>query len=263
MQILKKISFRFFLLLLILCLSIPNAKAQTYKAYQQVLKKVIHNDSIDYMELKHQLPLLEQAQAELRQIRPEAYKKMTQNEQEAFWINAYNMSILKLVVQRYPVKSIRDVGMPLIGPWFQNSFEVLGGKRSLRKMEKILWKEFRDPRARFALHFAAQSSPMLRSEPYRGETLDQQLDEAGKNYVQNPKWNKFDRGNDTIYLSELFIWNKKEFGQGRKLFEFLKPFLAPKILEYLDEHQMKIYYKDFNWSLNDDEQNKLFHQNNS
>ncbi|MEO1449971.1 MAG: DUF547 domain-containing protein, partial [Bacteroidota bacterium] len=64
----------------------------------------------------------------------------------SFWINAYNAFTVKLILDNYPLKSIRDIEKP-----WDTSFITIGGKSyTLNDIEhKILRPQFKDPRIHF------------------------------------------------------------------------------------------------------------------
>jgi hypothetical protein len=74
------------------------------------------------------------------------------NAEKAFWLNAYNFAAIRLVVDHYPVDSIRSLKISLIRyPWSKEAIHIAGKEYSLREIEKsILLKRFDDPRIVFA-----------------------------------------------------------------------------------------------------------------
>lgn len=119
------------------------------------------------------------ALAELAEARP---GEMSRDDRMAFWINAYNLLAIRLVVDGYPVGSIRDLetGDEDV---FESAAGTAGGRLvSLGEIEHvILRRQFRDPRIHFALVAAAVSCPDLRA--YDGARLDAQLEGATRTFL--------------------------------------------------------------------------------
>lgn len=135
---------------------------------------------VDYEAIARD-PDLQLALAELAEARPE---EMSRDDRMAFWINAYNLLAIRLVVDGYPIESIRD-----LESGHEDVFEMAAGTagRRLVSLEEIehviLRREFRDPRIHFALVAAAVSCPDLRA--YDGERLDAQLEGAARTFMAN------------------------------------------------------------------------------
>ncbi|MDQ6758228.1 MAG: DUF547 domain-containing protein, partial [Bacteroidota bacterium] len=54
----------------------------------------------------------------LKTLSDNAYQKSwSENEQKAYWINAYNAFTISLILQHYPVKSIKDIGAAIQIPF--------------------------------------------------------------------------------------------------------------------------------------------------
>lgn len=223
----------------------------TYKTYAQILRTHAHVQGVDYLALQQQRAVLQKIQQDFSDVRSDEYNTWSKEQQEAFWINVYNASILQLVMQDYPIKSVRNLGLPFFGPWFQHSLSLLGEKRSLRDIENLLRDKYADPRIYFSLSCGTKSCPVLLSEPYVAEKLNRQLDEAGVRFVQDKTRNRFDDEHREIYFSRIFLWHKSEFGRDKKLLRFLKPYLSESMREHLNDHEMRLYYLDYDWDLND------------
>ena len=74
---------------------------------------------------------------------------LSRPDQFAFWANLYNAATLRLVLEAYPVDSIRDIKPSLfaIGPWKKDVVRVGGKAMSLDGIEHgVLRKQWRDPR---------------------------------------------------------------------------------------------------------------------
>ncbi len=170
----------------------------------------------------------------------------TDVERLAFWINAYNAFTIKLIIDHYPVSSIKDIktGIPFINSVWDIDFFKIGGKEmDLNEIEhSILRMEFNEPRIHFAIVCASKSCPKLRNEAYTAQNIEVQLDEQAVDFINSEK--NF-LGGEEIKLSLIFSWFKKDFTKDRTLKEFLKLYAKGSVNE-----KAKIKYLEYDWSLN-------------
>src|SRR5215510_4983418 len=126
---------------------------------------------------------------------------MSEAEEKAFWINAYNAIIINGVLQGYTAEHV--LARKRFFSWY--ILPVAGEERSPDEIEhQILRKKFHDPRILFALVCASSSCPKLRREAYVPERLDQQLDEAARVFINDPMRNRIDA--QQVALSPIFRW---------------------------------------------------------
>lgn len=150
-------------------------------------------------------------------------------EQLAFYINAYNLFAIKLVIDHQPKKSIRDIGN-WFSPVWQKPAGVLAGKTiSLDTIEHKILRKLGEPRIHFAIVCASMSCPDLRTEAYKAERIEQQLDEQTKTFIANTSKGMKLKGRD-IYLSKIFTWFAEDFSKNENHKEILR-FLAQYNLE--------------------------------
>lgn len=172
-------------------------------------------------------------------------------EQMAYWINAYNAYTIRLILDHYPVQSIKDIGskikIPLVTtPWANKFFSIGGEKMSLDNIEHgILRKKYDDSRIHFALVCASISCPRLRSEAYTAARLESQLDDQGRDFLNNPAKNKI--GKSSAQLSKYFDWYKGDWTQNKQsVVKWVNKYAATKIAD-----STPVSYLDYNWSLNE------------
>ncbi|MEP6464829.1 MAG: DUF547 domain-containing protein [Parafilimonas sp.] len=170
-------------------------------------------------------------------------------EKEAYWINVYNAFTVKLIIDHYPVKSIKDIGpaiqIPFVNtPWEKEFFKIGGENMKLDAVEHDkLRKGFGDPRVHFAIVCASISCPKLRNEAYEGSTLDAQLDDQAKAFLSTKSKNVITA--DKLQLSKIFSWYKGDFTKNGSLIDYLNKYAPVKINKDAD-----IDYLDYNWNLN-------------
>ncbi len=172
----------------------------------------------------------------------------SENDQKAYWINAYNAFTVALILKHYPVKSIKDIAgniYKINTPWDIKFIEIGGKKYDLNNIEHgILRKKFDDPRIHFALVCASISCPKLRNEAYTGPQLNVQLDGAGKDFLNDRSKNRI--GADKAELSKYFSWYKGDFTKNGSLADFINKYSQTKM-----NSNTKINSIDYNWSLNE------------
>lgn len=179
---------------------------------------------------------------------------LNQDEQCAYWINLYNALTVHVVLDHYPVASIRDIdispGLFSQGPWGKQLITVEGQPISLNDIEhRILRPIWRDPRLHYALNCAAVGCPNLQAQPFAGAGLDQALDLAAMAYVDNPRGMRLESGE--LWVSSLYVWYIDDFGGDdagviRHLMAYAEPEVAMR-LQALDA----IAGHGYDWSLND------------
>ena len=167
----------------------------------------------------------------------------------AYWINAYNAFTVKLILDYYPVESIKDIksGIPFINTvWDIKFIEIQGQTYDLNNIEHgILRSKFEDARIHGALNCASMSCPRLRAEAYVENRLDEQLDDAMHQFINDPELNRV--GKDKAELSKIFSWYKGDF-----LNE------APSLRDYINRYaetelrsEGEITFLDYSWELNE------------
>lgn len=176
-------------------------------------------------------------------------KNWSQDEQLAYWLNAYNAFTVKIIVDNYPTASIKDIknGIPFVNSvWDIKFIHIEDAIYDLNNIEHgIVRPYFKEPRAHFALNCASISCPKLRTEAYTSEKLDAQLSEQARYFLANPVKNIIE-DIQSIQLSKIFRWFKGDFTNEGKLIEFLNRYAPIQI----DAHA-KIQYLDYDWRLNE------------
>jgi hypothetical protein len=175
-------------------------------------------------------------------------------EQMAYWINLYNALIVLLVVDHYPIASIRDIGTAptaaRAGPWTRKLVEVDGVALSLDDIEhRILRPIWRDPRLHYALACGAVGCANLQPEPFEAERLDRQLSEAAMAYVNDPRCITI--ADDRLGLSSIYRWYREDFGPtDRDVINHLMAYAEPELAMRLQKFD-RITDDGFDWRLND------------
>ncbi len=169
------------------------------------------------------------------------------DEAKAFWMNAYNILAIDVVLSQYPVESIRDVGPWYSTVWKMDAGEVNGKMYSLDYIEHQILRKMGDPLIHAGIVCASVSCPNLRDEAFRGANVQQQLDEQMEAFLSDATKGARIEGN-TLYLSKIFDWFSEDFGSIK---DFVRKH-APEELASQISSSTSIDYFDYNWKLNDD-----------
>lgn len=161
---------------------------------------------------------------------------------QAFWINAYNLSVIKGLIDKYPTKS------PLDNPgFFDKTKHNIGGKNiTLNDIEhKLLRAQFNDARFHFVLVCGAVGCPPLISQAYLPETLDEQLEAQTKKAI-NGDFLIVNTKKKRIQASKIMEWYKGDFTMnGTKEIDFINKYRTEKL-----EGKYKLSYFPYDWTLN-------------
>ncbi len=174
----------------------------------------------------------------------------SKEEKMAYWINAYNAFTVKLIIENYPVSSIKEIKsgleIPFVNSIWDRAFIKLGGfDFCLNDIEhRILRKEFQDPRIHFALNCASISCPSLLDESYEAEKLESQLEARAFDFFNDPGKNRFEEG--TFYASRIFLWYASDFGGSEGVRWYVKKYFKASLTDQFD-----LVYLEYDWGLNE------------
>lgn len=192
---------------------------------------------------------LESYTAQLGSIPISTYNR---DEQRAYWINLYNALTIKVILDHYPVKSIRQIKPSpfAIGPWREKLITVEGEKLSLDDIEhRILRPIWRDPRLHYALNCTALSCPNLQREVFTASSANALLTRAAREYINTPRAAQVKDGE--LIVSSVYRWYEEDFGNSdqaviRHLLKYANPALATQLNQV-----SRIAGDRYDWALND------------
>lgn len=178
-------------------------------------------------------------------------EKWSDDEQLAYWINAYNAYTIQLILNYSDkkIKSIKDIGDKIKIPFINTAWDIkfinIGGKTlDLNNIEHgIIRKKFNEPRIHFALVCAAKSCPSLRNEAYTASKLNQQLDAQGIDFLNDTFKNKITE--KEAKLSMLFTWYGGDFRDKMPINSWINKYSKTKITD-----ATRVSNMDYNWELN-------------
>ncbi len=158
----------------------------------------------------------------------------------AFWINAYNAFTVKLIVDNYPLKSIKDIKTP----WDYRFIKIGPKWYTLNDIEHRILRKMDEPRIHFAINCASVSCPKLLNEAFLPEKLDSQLTSATQEFLSDPVRNEI--GSKKVKISKIFRWFGKDFKGDGSLLDFLNKYTDISI-----SPTAKMSFKEYNWNLNE------------
>lgn len=177
----------------------------------------------------------------------------------AFWANLYNAITLKVVLRRYPVSSIRDIHSEgvfldpraLIGPWRTKLITVERRRLSLDDIENGTLRPLaHDPRIHYAINCASVGCPNLQRAPWRGETMQQELDNAARSYINNSRGVRV-LTDGSVRASSIYDWFKQDFGgNDAGVLAHVRRYADPPLAARL-RSVTRISAYDYDWALND------------
>lgn len=210
-----------------------------------LLKTYVNSEGmINYNSLKANRGGLDSYLESTAAVSESDFNKWSESKRLAFLINVYNAETLQLIIDNYPVKSIKKIGSLLGTPWDVKSVSLFGKTTTLNYVEhSILRKKYTEPRVHFAIVCAAMGCPPLRNEAFVADQLDAQLDSQAKAFLGQNSKNRVE--GSTLYLSTIFKWFGGDFTKsGKTVPEYINPYIDG------DTKGKKIKYTDYDWSLN-------------
>jgi len=231
---------------------------------------------VDYKALKLKKLELKKLLDEFDELDPNVYSSWPKEDKIAFWLNAYNIQMLKIITDNYPIKSsrIHRLFWPptsirhIKGIWSNYKFIVMDEEFTLSEVERRFFRQkFDEPRVFFAISHASLSSPPLRNEPYYGHKLYEQLDDQAKRFLSNLGGFRIGRNEQTVYLSAILqsTWYGKDFiskyGTDKKFKDQQPPtravlnlainYISQQDVSFLEVENYSVKYITYDWRLND------------
>lgn len=178
---------------------------------------------------------------------------MPRDAQMAYWINLYNATTLDVVLDHYPVRSIRDIdlggGLFSSGPWKARLVAVEGRGLSLDEIEHdILRARFGEPLIHYALNCASVGCPDLQPRAWTASALREQFDDGARAYVNHPRGLMI--GDRRFKASKIYRWYADDFGGRTGLKVHWQAYADPQLAEQLARFSRPQSYF-YDWSLND------------
>lgn len=217
-----------------------SAENVDHRAWDALLKKHVNADGmVDYKGFNKDRGVLNKYLTQLSSYTPNS--DWSVQELLAYYINLYNAYTVDLILNNYPVESIKDID----GAWTRSIVPVGNKKLALGGIENGVLRKMNEPRIHFAINCASMSCPKLLDEAYTAGKINEQLDRATKEFINS---DKNEIGKNSVKLSSIFDWYKKDFITAE----------TPTIVDYVNQFSntkinagASVSYKNYDWSLNE------------
>ena len=210
-----------------------------HSAWDGLLKKyVTDNGNVNYKGFKMDAKALNAYIDYLATQVPT--KDWSVQEQLAYFINVYNANTVKLIIDNYPTKSIKNIK----NPWSKKRIKIGAKNYSLSEIENDILRKMNEPRIHFAINCASASCPRLLNMAYTAKNVETLLDRATKAFISNPEKNKISEHH--LQLSKIFKWYKSDFTHNGSLIDYINQYSSVKI-----NPDASIDYLEYNWNLNE------------
>lgn len=252
----------------VLTLDSVGAQVRADRLLDEILDQYVRDGFVYYAALKQERRAIDQVVAALAE-RPQAFEAWSETRRLAYWINGYNALVLRTVIDHYPIRGASadypsNSVMQIPGMFTGREYQIAGLRLTLEAIEEEQIARFGDPRAHLALGRGAVGSPRLRSEAYRDDRLEEQLQAVVADFATTPRHVTVDRAGDQLLISAVVGWRLERFavlagagdGSGRSAVErvivaLIAPALFPGERALLAGNTFQLRYQDFDWRLND------------
>jgi hypothetical protein len=231
-----------FILVMITFLVINTTNGQDLKGFfkdaDAFFLKHVSGSKIQYAAIKEDPKALTKLTDFIASADVSAYSEV---QLKAFYINSYNLLVVKTVVDNYPI------AQPLEVPGFFDLIKqkVAGKKISLNNLEqKELLQKYKDPRLHFVLVCAAVSCPPIANFAYMPDKLEEQLEARTKSAINDGVFIKVDDFAGTVAISQIFDWYASDFKPNANA--FIKKYITTPL-----PSDVKPTFYTYDWTLND------------
>lgn len=204
-----------------------------------LLKKVVFG-LVDYEKLQKDPSQLNYL---IGQIANQNIRDSSLDYRTAFYINSYNMLVIKQITDNYPVKSPMDIS----GFFKETTFVVAGETLTLDQIEfEKLFNPTKDPRIHFALGCGARSCPFLYDNAFFPDKLQEQLEFRAQLIIDRPNYVYVDKKKQKVVLNKIFDWYGDQFS-----------FNAGSLVKYVNKYKFykipedyQVEFQEYDWTLN-------------
>ena len=265
----------FLMLTAVLFASLASAQNfdHSHTAFTALLKKHVvlvdggKTSKVKYADFKKDQTQLKAYLDSLSSVKEAEFNAWSKPQQMAFLINAYNGYTLELILQNYPVKSIKDIGSVFDNRWKRKFFKLFGQDSYLDKVEhEILRKPgvYNEVRVHYGVNCASIGCPSLREEAFVADRLDKQLEEQAVRFLSDRSRNRY--ANGKLEVSMIFNWFKEDWSSGFKGFDGRTPAItsredyfaryaklladSPADQQIIADKKATISFLEYDWNLN-------------
>ena len=246
--------------------SLATAFDHDHQAFTKLLAEHVSWNSagtestVNYRRLIENRAPLDAYLESLSEVDTDEFDSWREADQLAFLINAYNGFTLALILDNYPIDSIRNIGRFWQNPWRIRFFWLLGSDMHLDQVEHEIIREpgrFDEPRIHFAVNCASVGCPALRDEAFVGDRLDAQLEDSTERFLRDRTRNRYNAANDRLEVSSIFRWYGEDFERDAgSLAAWLARYADlfsddEQVRQQIRERRVSIGYLSYDWALNE------------
>ena len=204
------------------------------------LYSMVKNGRVNYAGIKSAPTVLNGL---VEEISTASMSGLNSKQKKAFYLNAYNILVIKGIVKNYHVEG----PLKIKGFFDEIKYEIAGERLSLNEIEnKKIRKVYHDSRIHFALVCAAVGCPTIMAGAYKAPKLDQQLNERTKYSLNSKYFIRVNKAQQKVEISEIFKWYQQDFlDEEKDIITYLNKFRSDKI-----PHSYELNYYSYDWSLN-------------
>jgi len=266
-------AMRIFVALALAAASVVSLPAQTNRhvVFDRVLDTYVRNGLVYYRALRAERSALDRYVASL-DVSAAEVASWSPDEQQAFWLNAYNALVLRTIIDAYPIRT-RSADYPegsvrqIPGAFDTVTHRVGGRALTLDGIEKLMLETFGDARLSLAIGRGALGSPRLRSEAFAAARLESQLADALAECATRVSCVQVDIPGDRLVVSPIMGWRDEAFVKSfgpiaagrwatrspieRAIAAMVYPHLFNREQQLLDRDTYRMEYGEFDWRLNE------------
>jgi hypothetical protein len=217
----------------------PKEQTSPHDQWNALLQKhVAPSGDVSYTGFKEDRKQLQKYLSDLSRTAPD--ENAARDEKLVYYINLYNAATVQLILDHYPVQSIKDIK----NPWDKKWIKVGDKLTSLGAIEHKILRKLNEPRIHFAINCASYSCPKLQNRAFTLNKLESQLNEASVAFVNDRSKNQISESDAEI--SQIFKWYKSDFTTNGSLVEFINQYSKVAIAT-----GVKPRYINYDWSLNE------------
>ena len=210
-----------------------------HEQWTNALKTFVDKDgNVNYAKWKNDTIALDSYISSLEENPPAEY--WSKNDSLAYFINAYNAVTVKLILDNYPLKSIRK----LITPWRFKRFNLDGKKVSLNHIEHEILRKMEEPRIHFAINCASVSCPKLLNKAFYSHSMEKQLEAVTTDFINDEKRNILSV--KEMEISRIFQWFAGDFGSKKERHAFIRKYAKQPVAK-----NAKVRFLNYDWGLNE------------
>jgi len=248
----------------LLSLNVCYAFDHSHQKWSDVLSKyVVKNgptSKVKYSQLIQNPQELKGYLTEVSAVTKDEYNKFSENQKLSFLFNAYNAYTVQLIVDEMKknpeLKSVKNIGSLFKSTWKIKFFNFLGENSNLDRIEHDLTRpNFDEPRLHVAFNCASIGCPALQKEAFTANKLNEQLDKATREFLNDKSRNIYHEKSKELKLSSIFKWYRDDFEKSKK-FKSLRNFivehmsLTDEIKNEILAEKVEINFLDYDWNLN-------------